>query len=244
LGESTPMAMSSGIKRKQQVAQPAPVNLSLHNGFGSGFRFHYDSNTSQSEWARGKYHTANDSHAKPDTRHAQLPELIAKDRSRNEDELDIYDRLAFNVELATRYHSRRHQHYERAFRMIMLGIVVLTTFAFISSINTRVVLGLSILGLAVGTFVWNILPLSRLHDVLRGEYQSLLDHMRLHSEPTENDMRHWRNVHLRIRSKEPPLYWAIADECYDETARAWNLSPKPRMKLPWMMRPFINWWRF
>jgi hypothetical protein len=239
------MAMSSGNKRKQQLAPSVPVNLSSYQGFGSGFRFHYDSSkTSQSEWSRGKYNSANDSNSEPDTHHIQLPELIARDQPREEAELNIYDRLLFNVELAARYHSRRHQHYERAFRMIMFSIIVLASFAFVSGSNTRLVLGLSVIGLAIGTFVWNILPLSRLHDLLRGEYQSLLDHMRLHDEPTENDMRHWRNIHLRIRGKEPPLYWAIADDCHDETARSWNLVPKLRTKLPWMMRPFINWWRF
>ena len=238
------MAMSSGNKRKSEQAQSVPANLTPYNGFGSGFRFNYDSKTSQSEWARGKYYSANDSYAEPETQHVQLPDLIAKDRPRDEADLDIYDRLLFNVELASRYHNRRHQHYERAFKMIMFSIILLAGFAFVSGNGARVVLGLSVIGLAIGTFVWNILPMSRLHDLLRGEYQNLLDHMRLHNEPTENDIRHWRNVHLRIRGKEPPLYWAIADDCHDETARAWNLAPKLRTKMPWMLRPFINWWRF
>jgi hypothetical protein len=243
-GEIKAMALSSGNKQKRPVAQSVPVNLSLYKGFGNSFRFHYDSKTSQSEWSRKKYHSANDSASKPEAHQTKLPELVANHRAQNEMELGMHDRLMFNVELAIRYHTHRHQHFERIFRYMMLGIVLLAAFALVSGVSSRAVLGLCVIGLAVGTFVWNITHSSRAHDVMRGEYQSLLEHMRAYEDPTENDLRHWRNVNYRIRAKEPALYWGVLDQAYLETARSWHLEPEPREKLPWMLRIFINWLRF
>ncbi len=220
-----------------------PLLVSTHKGFGKGFRFNYESQTSQAHWSRQKYNSANDSKAEPRTHHDQLPTLSVPAFS-DENSLNIFDRLAFNVETSIRYHTRRHHHYERLFRGMMMAIMFLSSFAFVSGLNNRVFLGLCVVGLAAGTFVWNITNLSRFHDVIRAKYQSLFDHIRVSENPTENDFRHWCLVRMRIRAKEPPIFWAVANDCYNETARAWNIEPKHNTNLPWMLRLFQNWLRF
>lgn len=241
------MALSQGTALKKVPPMPVPVNASAHWGFGDGFRFRYENKTSQADWARRKYQSA--PHEKNDASHTQeaktLPELVAYQTKHREADLNVYDRLIFAIEMSIRYHSRRHAHYEQVFRLMMFGIILLSAFAFVAAASSsRVVLGLCIIGLALGTFVWNITHSSRLHDVIRGEYQSLLENIRLYTQPTEEDIRHWRNQRLRIRSKEPPLFWAVADDCYFETANHWDIEPQARDKLPVMLRPFKNWFRF
>lgn len=238
------MASSQGTARKNENSSlPVPVNAAASWGVGNGFRFHYEGKTSQSEWTKRKYRSANDSQPKQKPQPEVLPELYARDVARTEDELSVYDRLIFAIEVSLRYHSHRHKHYENVFRTMMLAIVCLSAFAFMTASNTRVFLGLCIIGLAAGTFVWNVTHLSRLHDVIRGQYQSLLEHIRLHEEPTAHDIRHWRNIRLKIRAKEPAVFWAVSDDCYYETVRAWDLEPKHRDKLPLVLRPFKNWFR-
>jgi hypothetical protein len=241
MGE-TVMTFSSGTQR-HQAEFSMPSLVPVQNGFGNGFRFNYDSDTSQAHWSRQKYYSAHDTKAEPQTQYDQLPAVSAQVAS-DENGLNIFDRLAFNVETSIRYHSRRHEHYERLFRGMMMAIMFLSSFAFVSGINNRALLGLCIVGLAAGTFVWNITNLSRLHDVIRAKYQSLFDHIRVSENPTENDMRHWCLIRMRIRSKEPPTFWAVANECHYETCRAWNLQPKQHPKLPWMLHIFKNWLRF
>ena len=239
---------------------PVPVNASANWGFGEGFRFQYDSHTSQADWSKRKYHSANDSHnnsghfhsetksrthsEKPEPSQEVLPELIAYNTVHHESELSVYDRLIFAIEMSIRYHSRRHTHYEHVFKLIMFTIILLSAFAFVAASSSRVVLGLCIMGLALGTFVWNITHSSRLHDVIRGEYQSLLENIRLYTHPSHEDVRHWRNQRLRIRAKEPPLFWAVADDCYYETANHWDIEPQARERLPVLLQPFKNWFRF
>jgi hypothetical protein len=105
-------------------------------------------------------------------------------------------------------------------------------------------LGIGVIGLAGATLVWNITARSREHDVLRSEYQTLLDQIRLTPQPSEQDLKNWRHLRQRIQTKEPPVYWAVANDCYYDVARAWDLEPKDRGTPPIMLRPFINWFRF
>ena len=238
--------------RKDEATLPVPTNVLANWGFGEGFRFQYDSHTSQADWSKRKYQSANDSGShyqsefhsqKPEPAPEVLPELAAYNTVHHESELSVYDRLIFAIEMSIRYHSRRHTHYEHVFRLMMLAIVCLSAFAFVTASSSRVVLGLCIIGLSLGTLVWNITHSSRLHDVIRGEYQSLLDNIRLYTYPTAEDIRHWRNQRMRIRAKEPPIYWAVADDCYLETANHWDIEPRRREKLPALLQPFKNWFR-
>ena len=238
------------------VSKTPDTNLGANWGFGEGFRFQYDSHTSQADWAKRKYNAAhektthsNNSHteftASADNTHQEiLPELVAYNTVHHESELNVYDRLVFAIEMSIRYHSRRHTHYEHVFKLMMFSIILLSAFAFVSASSSRVVLGLCIIGLALGTFVWNITHSSRLHDVIRGEYQSLLENIRLYTHPAAEDIRHWRNQRMRIRAKEPPLFWAVADDCYLETAKHWDIEAEHRDKLPILLQPFKNWFRF
>lgn len=242
-GEKT--VSQSSANRKQDNL---PVHLNNQSGFGNGYRFHYNQQTHQSEWSNKKYnkfyHEFHDSRTEGQDVHEKLPDFVVPPPANDETSLPPGERLAFATEVSISYHKRRHTHYDSAYRLIMMSIILLTAFAFTSGVDSRSILGLSIIGLAAGSVLWNITGLSRVHDVLCSEYQHLLELIRHTATPEERDIRNWRSVRMRIRSKEPPVFWAVANECYYDVAHAWHLEPKKREQLPLMLRPFRNWFRF
>ncbi len=182
---------------------------------------------------------------KPKARVDAVPAVEVKRRAANDErELSAFDRLAFATEVSIRYHARRKNHYEHSFKMMMFGVILLTTSAFMFGASDKALMGLAIIGLAAGTLVWNVTARAREHDVMRSEYQTLLDQIRLTHYPTEQDIRNWRHLRQRIQIKEPPVYWAVANDCYYDVARSWGLKPQDRGMPPLMLRPFINWFRF
>ena len=179
------------------------------------------------------------------SRHYTLPaQLVARKAANDETDLPPYERLAFAAEVSIRYHARRKHHYEQLFKLMMFGVILCAAVAFMSGLGQKILLGMGVIGLAAGTLVWNITAHSREHDVLRSEYQTLLDQIRLAPQPAEQDLKNWRHLRQRIQIKEPPVYWAVANECYYDVARAWGLEPRERALPPLLLRPFINWFRF
>lgn len=220
-------------------------------GFGEGFRFHYDPHTQQSEWSKKRYqnyhsNTYNADNGNDNNPFTDQPQPYSPIPVPVSDEttLSPFDRLAFATEISIRYHERRHSHYDNVFRLIMLSIILLSGFALVSGVDARAILGLSIMGLAAGTIIWNVTNLSRVHDVLRNEYLNLMEMIRMTPIPQARDLRMWKTLRMRIRGKEPPMYWAVANECYYDVARAWDMRPRKRERLPVMLRPFKNWVRF
>lgn len=170
--------------------------------------------------------------------------MVTRKAANDETDLPPYERLAFAAEVSIRYHARRKGHFEQTFKVMMLGVILLSGWAFLLGLAEKAFLGLGVIGLAAGTLVWNITARAREHDVLRSEYQTLLDQIRLNDQPNEQDIKNWRHLRHRIQTKEPPVFWAVANDCYYEVARAWDLEPRDRGTPPLMLRPFINWFRF
>ena len=233
------MSPTSNASQKQLVPSPK-------NGFGKGYGFQYEKTIGNS-WSQNndkqKYqHFRPESDEIPSDESA--PRLVIPRPANDERDLSAYDRLAFATEVSIRYHNRRKQHYETAFRMMMLGVIVMAVSAFVFATAQKTMLGLGIIGLAAATLVWNVTQKAREHDVLRSEYQTLMDQVRMTRMPDEQDLINWRTLRLRIQSKEPAVYWAVANDCYYEVARAWDLKPEQRGLPPLMLRPFMNWFRF
>lgn len=234
------MTHSSANPISSQAHNALPVISHSQDGFGDGFRFQYDHHhTQQSAWSRARYKYQNNG-----SMHHALPHYNVPQPANDETSLTPYDRLAFATELSIRYHKSRHTHYDNVFRLMMLSIILLSGFALVSGVDTRAILGLTIIGIAAGSVIWNVTNLSRLHDVMYNEYKNLMEMIRMTPSPQDHDIRIWKTMRLRIRSKEPPIYWAVANECYYDVARAWDLEPKKRERLPVMLRPFMNWFRF
>lgn len=238
---------SANSVSSSQAKESLPVVRTANDqyGFGSGFHFNYDpQNTQQSAWSRARYQY----HGNPNMYHVPplhaLPNYAVPQAANDETSLSPYERLAFATELSMLYHKRRHHHYDNVFRLMMMAIILLSGFALVSGVDARSILGLSIIGIAAGSVIWNITNMSRLHDVLCSEYKNLMEMIRITPTPMDHDLRLWKTVRLRIRSKEPPIYWAIANECYYDVARSWDLTPRKRERLPVMLRPFMNWFRF
>jgi hypothetical protein len=170
--------------------------------------------------------------------------LVTRKAANDETDLPAYERLAFAAEVSIRYHARRKTHFENVFKLMMLGVILLSGWAFLLGIVEKAYLGLGVIGLAAGTLVWNVTARAREHDVLRSEYQTLLDQIRLTNEPSVQDIKNWRHLRQRIQTKEPPIYWAVANDCYYEVARSWDIEPRDRGTPPILLRPFMNWFQF
>ncbi len=223
---------------------PSPANdirqplVPSPQGFGDGARFGYHQAFGGTSWSA--HSQPNDEI--PQNEHA--PHVVIPQPANDESSLDSYDKLAFATEVSVRYHNRRKQHFDTAFRLMMLGVIVMGAAGFMFGLSEKLWMGLGIIGLAAGTLVWNVTARAREHDVLRSEYQTLLEQIRLTTEPTPQDVRNWRSLRLRIQMKEPAVYWAVANDCYYEVCRAWGLEPRERPMPPVMLRPFMNWFRF
>lgn len=211
-------------------------------GFGQGYNFHYDK-AFGNNWSKNGFHTFGESADEFPSDEPTSRVLMPKPAN-DETDLSACDRLIFATEVSIRYHNRRKQHYENAFRVMMMGVIVMAVGAFVFAAAQKAVFGLGVIALAAATLVWNVTQKAREHDILRNDYQSLHDSIRNTTAPDEKDVRRWRNMRLRTQSKEPPVYWAVANDCYYETARAWGLKPEHRGLPPVMLRPFINWFRF
>jgi hypothetical protein len=205
-------------------------------GFGDGYRFQYSKTHNSGFWSAGP--------APEGDVDRTVPHIVVPKAANDEESLDSYDRLAFAAEVSVRYHNRRKHHFDTTFRLMMMGVIVMAAAGMMLGVGQKIWMGLGAIGLAAGTLVWNVTTRAREHDVLRSEYQTLLEQIRSTPEPTAQDIRNWRNLRLRIQIKEPPVYWAVANDCYYDVARAWGLEPRQRPQPPVMLRPFINWFRF
>lgn len=154
------------------------------------------------------------------------------------------DHLAFLNQISVRYHARRQQHYDTVFRCMMLGMIFVASLVIAAGWHNRIWLGTGLVTLLAGVLVWNVTGKARQHDVLRSQYQSLLDDMQTQKDPSEDMLEMWHQRRQRLQTKEPPVYWAVANDCTYDVARLWGLRPKQRGLPPIWARFLMNWFRF
>lgn len=216
-------------------------------GFGqTRHHFKYDDDGSvQHDWAKRAYSDGARQEEDPPKKKTEHAQQVAQPRAANDEKiLSPYDRLMFATDVSIRYHNRRKTHYENVFKLAMTGVVIMAFGTLTASFGGRIWLLAGVAALGLGTLVWNISTRSREHAVISTEYQSLAEMIRQTQFPADNDIRNWRNMRQRIHAKEPPVFWAVMNDCYFETARAWGMRPKQRGLPPVWLRPFVNWIRF
>ena len=126
---------------------------------------------------------------------------------------------------------------------MVFSVIMLAVSGLILDLNRPEIFGLATIAIAGFSLVWNLTQKSRQHDLLRTRYQNLLEQIRMSFEPNEKDIYNWRTFRLNIQTDEPPIHWAVANDCYYDVARAWDLRPKKKV-CPMILRPFMNWVRF
>lgn len=157
--------------------------------------------------------------------------------------LNPIDKLTLSTEVSIRYHQRRKNHYDTVYKWMVFAVIMLAAGGVLLNLNRPELFGLGTVAIAGFTLVWNLTQKSREHDILRNRYQNLLDQIRMAGEPTKKDIYNWRTIRLNIQTDEPPIHWAIVNDCYYDVARAWDLRPKKKA-CPLLLRPFMNWIRF
>ncbi|HEY1095637.1 MAG TPA: hypothetical protein VGF14_00180 [Alphaproteobacteria bacterium] len=153
------------------------------------------------------------------------------------------DKIMLATEISMRYHKRRKQHYDGVYKILVFSTLMLSAAAFLLHMTHQGLIGFAVIGLGVISLVWNFSHKAREHDILVNQHGQLLETIRLTHTPTLDHLKQWRMQRMNIQSKEPPIYWAVMNDCTYDVARAWDLKPKKR-GCPVMLRPFMNWIRF
>ncbi len=157
--------------------------------------------------------------------------------------LNPIDKLTLSTEVSIRYHQRRKNHYDGVYKWMIFGVIMMAAGGVFLNLNQPELFGLGTVAIAGFTLVWNLTQKSREHDILRNRYQNLLEQIRMTGEPSKQDLYNWRTIRLNIQADEPPMHWAVVNDCYYDVARAWDLRPKKK-SCPLILRPFMNWIRF
>ena len=153
------------------------------------------------------------------------------------------DKLTMATQVSMRYHESRKRHYDGIYKAMVFGIMALGAASFVAGFSEWKYLSMGVLGLSGMLIVWNFSHKAREHDLLRVQYKNLLDNIRLTPHPTTQDIYNWRTLRMNIQSQEPPVFWAVANDCYYDVARAWDLNPERRNSLPWLLRVLSHWIR-
>lgn len=153
------------------------------------------------------------------------------------------DKLVLSSEISIRYHKRRKQHLDGVYKVLVFSTLMLSAAAFLLQLTHQGLIGMAVIGLGSLSMVWNFSHKAREHDILVNQYQQLLDLIRMTHLPTADHVKQWRTQRMSIQSKEPPIYWAVMNDCTYDVARAWDLKPKKR-GCPALLRPFMHWFRF
>ena len=133
-------------------------------------------------------------------------------------------KLNFSVEMSMRYHQRRRGFCEWSHNVIMFSIIILGSAAFSELVqgwhHYFVFLATS---LAAFDLVWKPSHRSRDHEVLFRRFSDLAIDLRTNA-PSEENYAKWKKARIAIEADEPPVYWALAEDCHNEVIR---LTDKP-----------------
>ena len=161
----------------------------------------------------------------------------------NDDNLNAVDKIVLSSEVAMRYHKRRKQHYDGVYKVLVFTTLMLSAAAFLLHLNHQGLIGFGVIGLGALSMVWNFSHKAREHDILVSQYQQLVESIRMTHVPTAEHVKQWRTQRMSIQGKEPPIFWAVMNDCAYDVARAWDLKPKKK-GTPMILRPFMHWIRF
>ena len=140
-------------------------------------------------------------------------------------------RMDFEVEKSLRYHQRRRAHFERWHRRIMF-MVILSGSVTIATVDPWLAgLVTAILG-AIG-LVFDLSSKARDHALLHRRFTELAMRVRSCEAPTEADAAAWQNDVLAIETEEPPIYWALEADCYNEVLHTRGMNSADVRTLGW-----------
>jgi len=153
------------------------------------------------------------------------------------------DDLVFFIEKSLRYHQRRKGFFEACHRWLMFLIIMLGAVSAANVFGSSVAFALSSAAIAAVDLVFSLGPRARDHLLLHRRFSVLMAEIlrTLSLDPTV--LAEWQARRVEIVAEEPPIYWALDRDCYNEV----HLARGERdglFKLSWAERLFMHFWRF
>jgi hypothetical protein len=153
------------------------------------------------------------------------------------------DDLKFEIEKSLRYHQRRRGHYEFAHRILMFFVVLSGSATAALVPDEYRLLGLLASLFGVIDLVYSPGLQAREHLELHQKFSALLQRIVASNNPTDADIIAWGAEKVGIEVDEPPIFWALETDCYNEVARAWG-KDEYIVKQGAFRRALMQWVRF
>jgi hypothetical protein len=103
--------------------------------------------------------------------------------------------------------------------------------------------GLAVAALGALDLVFGFSHKARDHDALAKRFSELLRDIRM-TAPQDRAVRQWECRRITIETDEPPIFWAVEADCFNEVCRAKGRNPKALNVLAGHCWLFMNWIRF
>lgn len=163
--------------------------------------------------------------------------MVRRKMSSIQERLDDID---FDVDRSIRYHQRRRNFFQRLHRYVMFLVIVLGSAAFASLFGIPEMFGAAVAVLGAADLVFNFSHRARDHEILYRRFVHLLAQVR-DSAPSEEALAKLHRLRLEIEADEPPLYYALEAQCYNEAtmARGWERA-NALLKLGFSQRLLMN----
>lgn len=153
--------------------------------------------------------------------------------------------LSFEIDKSIRYHVRRRAHYEWLHRITMLGIILLGSAAFAGiKDGTEWLAGAAaVLGALDLVYSWS--HKARDHQQLAYRFADLEIQLVQLKDRTLDVIAELTARRKRIEVDEPPTYYALEADCWNESCRAKSDDDEyEKLHIPFLCRRMRNWLRF
>ncbi len=150
--------------------------------------------------------------------------------------------LDFAVEKSLRYHQRRRAHYDRLHKTVMLGVLLAGSSAIAQFHAT--IAGLFVVALSALDLTFGFSAKARDHEFLYRRFNELAQKLRSELEPSDAHRIEWDNERLRIEADEPPIYWALEADCYNEVLYSRGMNRADVLIIGRYRRLFMNYRAF
>jgi hypothetical protein len=161
-----------------------------------------------------------------------------------EEEREISN-LKFGIEKSMRYHQRRRAFLETVHRLLMFSVIVVGSTAALVIVPSEKWLGVAAALIAAFDLVYAPGMRARDHMILNQRFTVLMADVFRAQSIDAGRIAEWKAQRILIEADEPPIYWALDKDCYNEICFALGkATPANLYKLSTRERLFMNFFRF
>jgi hypothetical protein len=151
--------------------------------------------------------------------------------------------LQFGVDKSLRYHMCRRAHFEALHRLIMFGVLLSGSGVLVEIFHAERAFGAATVVLGAVDLVCGYSRRARVHQGLHHAFTNLAK--QLVGPPSGTvELRRLEQCRLEIEAAEPPIFWAVEAECYNEAAIALSYHGHLPLRLTITERALKHWCRF